>query len=151
MESIYSFVWVRGCDVTWEFYVSWQFHGIWRKNLNSVDWCRDCLQKGAKWLTKRCKKGAGPVWPFSVFTGLAGSLATICATSLPSPLAEVLHVLLSAHYSFQIFPPFAMNALSAWICTTKPLLHPPLTKRASKLYTLFRYWGIWHYHSFALL
>ena len=27
------------------------------------------LQKGAKWSTKRCEKGAGSVWPFSVFSG----------------------------------------------------------------------------------
>ena len=57
--------------------------------------------------------------------------------NLGRELAKVL--LLSAHYPFQIFPPFAMNALNAWICTTKPLLHPPPTKRGSKLYTLFHY------------
>ena len=36
LGSLYSFIWMRGCDILWGFYVSWQFHGIWRKNLNSV-------------------------------------------------------------------------------------------------------------------
>ena len=58
----------------------------------------------------------------------------IC-TSLPSSIGWGITTKCTLPISN--FPPFAMNALNAWICTTKPLLHPPPTKRGSKLYTLF--------------
>ena len=99
--------------------------------------------------TKGVKRGRGQSGPFlSLQAKQAVRLQYVLLLSLP-PLAELL--LLSAHCPFQIFPPFAMNALNAWICTTKPHLHPPPTKRGSKLYTLFHYWGIWHCRSIALL
>ena len=62
---------------------------------------------------KGVKRGRGQSGPFLSFQAKqADWLQYVLLLSLP-PLAELL--LLIAHCPFQIFPPFALNALNAWI------------------------------------
>ena len=82
---------------------------------------------------KGVKRGQGQSGPFLSFQAKqADWLQYVLLLSLP-PLAELL--LLSAHCPFQIFPPFAMNALNARIWTTKPLA--PGTSHRKRLKSVY--------------
>ena len=77
-----------------------------------------------------------------VWKGGGVSLALFCLYRLSrqsgynmcyfSPFPHWLRDLLSAIYPFQMFPPFAMNALNARIWTTKPLAPGPSHRKRLK-------------------